>query len=69
MVGFMAIYKDGLLYDLMYLKNDIDANDSHRFWLGTKLPDDGHIKVKLYVWNSFDSLTPLLESALFETIN
>lgn len=69
MVGFMAIYKDGALMDIMSINRNIDSNESDRFWLGTYLPDDGKITVKLFVWKTFADLSPLVNCALFETAN
>ncbi|MBQ3225828.1 MAG: hypothetical protein IJB48_02085, partial [Clostridia bacterium] len=69
MLGFMAIYKDGALFDLMYLNRNIDPNESDRFWLGTFMPEQGNITVKLFAWKSFADMNPLFEHALFETTN
>lgn len=66
LVGFLAIYKDGTLSDLMYLKRTIDVSETGKFWVGTRLPEEGNINIKLFAWNSFADLNPLVESALYE---
>ena len=69
MRGILSVYKDGVLSDLMYITRNIDSNESDRFWVGTQLPEDGNIVVKLFVWESTDTPRPLFESALFEVDN
>ena len=69
MLGFMGIYKDGALMDITRINRNIDSNGSDKFWLGTYLPEEGKIKVKLFVWKAFPDLTPLIDCALFEIVN
>ena len=64
--GILALY-DGLkLIEVLSMEAVIDANDSDRFWLGTVLPDIENLSVKLFTWESTNTLKPIVEHKLFE---
>jgi len=64
--GILALY-DGLkLIDVLDIEAVIDADDSDRFWLGTVLPDNENLAVKLFTWENKESLKPIVEHKLFE---
>lgn len=64
--GILALYDGVKLIDIITVESVIDADGRDRFWLGTVLPDIENLSIKLFTWNSLDSLTPIVEHKLFQ---
>ena len=64
--GILALYDSTRLIDIITMKSVIDANDHDRFWMGTVLPDIENLSVKLFTWESTNTLTPIVEHKLFQ---
>ena len=45
-----------------YVTKAIDAGGSEQFTAGFAIPDSGNYQVRVFVWNSWESMTPLTDS-------
>lgn len=67
MIGMLGVYDaDNILVKVSTFNRTISAGTSEQFAIGTTMPSDPSAYAKVFVWDSLDSMQPILETIKFE---